>query len=86
MSRLTALGEQARQAARVLAAAPTALKNRALEAISAALLQRSGEILSANRADFDAARAGGMSDAMLDRLTLTESRLQIGRASCRERV
>ncbi len=76
MSRLTALGEQARQAARVLAAAPTALKNRALEAISAALLQRGGEILSANRADFDAARAGGMSDAMLDRLTLTESRLQ----------
>lgn len=67
---------QAKEAARILAAAPTEQKNRALEAISAALLQHADQILSANRADFDAAKASGMSDAMLDRLTLTEARLK----------
>ena len=76
MNELHTLGMQAKEAARILAAAPTEQKNRALEAISAALLQHADQILSANRADFDAAKASGMSDAMLDRLTLTEARLK----------
>ena len=75
MTDLRELAVQAKEAARVLAGASEERKNRALENISDALLRRQDEILAANRADCDAARADGMSDAMLDRLTLTGARL-----------
>ena len=66
----------ARHASRVLAAAGTAEKNAALEAMAQALLERREELLSANRADLEEARKGGMGRALLDRLTLTEERLR----------
>ena len=75
MTDLRELAAQAKEAARVLAGASEERKNRALENISDALLRHQDEILVANRADCDAARADGMSDAMLDRLTLTGARL-----------
>ena len=75
MTDLRELAAQAKEAARVLAGASEERKNRALENISDALLRHQDEILAANRADCDAARADGMSDAMLDRLTLTGARL-----------
>ena len=75
MTDLRELAVQAKEAARVLAGASEERKNRALENISDALLRHQDEILAANRADCDAARADGMSDAMLDRLTLTGARL-----------
>ena len=75
MTDLRELAVQAKEAARVLAGASEERKNRALENISDALLRHQDEILAANRADCDAARADGMSDAMLDRLTLTGVRL-----------
>ena len=40
------------------------------------LVENTAEILKANRQDYDEARASGMSDAMLDRLLLTEARIQ----------
>jgi glutamate-5-semialdehyde dehydrogenase len=65
-----AIGRGARAAARVLARADTATKNRALAAMAAAIRARSGELLEANRRDVERARAGGQKAAFIDRLTL----------------
>ena len=70
------MGERAREAASALALAGAEEKSGALAAIAAALGQNTGEILAANRADLDAARADGMAPAMLDRLALDEKRVQ----------
>ena len=70
------MGERAREAASALALAGAEEKNGALAAIAAALGQGPGEILAANRADLDAARADGMAPAMLDRLALDQKRVQ----------
>ena len=65
----------AAQAARQpLALASTDAKNAALEAMAVALVAAAPEILAANRQDIDAAR-GKVSDVMLDRLALTNTRL-----------
>ncbi|MDR0380657.1 MAG: glutamate-5-semialdehyde dehydrogenase [Oscillospiraceae bacterium] len=69
------LGGRARAAAPALAAAGTADKNRALFAVADALAAREEEILAANRKDVEAGRAGGMTSALLDRLTLTPARV-----------
>ena len=84
MTDLRELAVQAKEAARVLAGASEERKNRALENISDALLRHQDEILAANRADCDAARADGMSDAMLNRLTLTGARLERMAAAVRK--
>ena len=68
-------GAAAKAAARILAAADSAQKNRALEAIAQALTERSGEWLAANAEDIAAARAAGMREAMLDRLMLSPERI-----------
>lgn len=73
--RLDTLGQAAREAAYQLATTSTADKNRALAAIADELEVQASTILAANALDIDAARAGGMGEAMLDRLLLTESRL-----------
>ena len=53
----------------------TEKKNAALEAMAAALLGDIDEILAANAQDMDAAK-GHVSDVMLDRLLLTQSRIE----------
>mgnify|MGYP001594447646 CR=1 FL=1 len=65
----------ARRAAPYLARAATDVKNRALLAIARVLDGRPGEILTANRQDVEAATASGISAALVDRLTLTEKRI-----------
>lgn len=75
---MTALEKQAaaaKEAARVLGIAGTSLKNHALEAIASSIEGAYGSILAANARDIEKARADGMSVAMLDRLALSESRL-----------
>ena len=57
-----------------MAAASTEVKNAALRAMADALIARTGEILAANGEDMDAAQ-GHISEVMLDRLALTESRI-----------
>src|SRR4051794_28694238 len=69
------LAQKARAAARVLALAPAEQKNRALDAIEAALRAGMAEILAANADDVAEARAGGASTAFVDRLALTEARV-----------
>ncbi|HEX7606911.1 MAG TPA: glutamate-5-semialdehyde dehydrogenase [Usitatibacter sp.] len=66
-----AMGAAARAASRELARAPTAAKNRALEAAAEALVDREKTILAANARDVKAARSEGHDDAFIDRLTLT---------------
>lgn len=64
-----------RAASRRMAPLSTEIKNAALLAIAASLLERQEEILEANGRDYERARSGGLSDAMLDRLLLTPQRL-----------
>jgi glutamate-5-semialdehyde dehydrogenase len=59
-----------------LAVASRAEKDAALEAMAGALEARAGEILAGNESDVDAARGNGTSEAMLDRLALSESRIR----------
>lgn len=80
---LVAMGQAARSASRHLAVLTTAQKNAALEAIAAALEARAAEVLAQNALDVAAARAGGLSEALLDRLTLTEARIAGLAASAR---
>jgi glutamate-5-semialdehyde dehydrogenase len=70
------LGRDAVAAAAVLALASTATKNLALTKIAASLRARKAELLAANDRDMDAARAKGLSGAMLDRLALDDSRIE----------
>jgi glutamate-5-semialdehyde dehydrogenase len=70
------LARGARAAARVLALAPAGQKNRALEAIEAAIRAGSAAILAANAEDVAEVRAGGASAAFLDRLALSEARIK----------
>ena len=76
MTDLNIIGAAAKDAAFALANASTAQKDAALMAIAAALEARAADILSANREDVEAARAGGMSPSMLDRLSLSEARVK----------
>ncbi|GAA5214351.1 glutamate-5-semialdehyde dehydrogenase [Corallincola platygyrae] len=75
MSELQQLGQQAKVASYQLATAKTESKNKALLAIADGLKTRQEEILAANKQDIDAGRANGLTEALLDRLLLDESRL-----------
>lgn len=69
------LGQQAKAAEKSIAAASAMVKNNALEKIEAALRFNAEKILEANEADLKAAKENGMSEAMQDRLRLTEQRI-----------
>jgi glutamate-5-semialdehyde dehydrogenase len=66
------VGIAARAASRTMAAADTNAKNQALNFIASTILREKSALLKANKQDCDAAKANGLDDAMLDRLTLTE--------------
>jgi glutamate-5-semialdehyde dehydrogenase len=65
------LGEAARAAAREVARADTDAKNRALLAMATSVRRHEGDLIAANKEDVDAARAKGLDEAFVDRLTLT---------------
>lgn len=75
MTVLEQMGKNAKQAAWGLAAAG-ALKNEALYAMAAAIEDGESEILNANAQDLEAARKNGMSESLLDRLTLNPARIK----------
>jgi glutamate-5-semialdehyde dehydrogenase len=68
-------GKAAKVASRKLAFLSTEVKNKALLNIAEALIDKLNEILEANKIDYEKAKASGMSEAMLDRLMLSPSRL-----------
>ena len=72
---LLAMGKAARDAPFELAIAATARKNQALLAMANELELQQDVILAANAKDIEAGRASGLTDALLDRLLLNESRL-----------
>lgn len=69
------IARQGRAAASELALLPRADKDAALRAMAAELEKNVDRILAANSEDISRARAGGMTEALIDRLTLTESRI-----------
>ncbi|ENM3779706.1 glutamate-5-semialdehyde dehydrogenase [Vibrio paracholerae] len=73
---LTVLGKAAKAASFQLATASAAQKNQALAIMADQLEAQSASILAANAKDIALGREAGLSDAMLDRLLLNESRLQ----------
>jgi glutamate-5-semialdehyde dehydrogenase len=65
----------AKRASRELATLSSAVKDDALEAIAVALDEHADEILEANARDVELGHEGHLSDALLDRLTLTDGRI-----------
>lgn len=65
------LGQQARQASRLMASASTEAKNKALLSIAAQIRAQEADLLAANAQDLAQAKADGLDAAMIDRLTLT---------------
>ena len=70
------IGRSARAAARTMALASTAQKDRALEFMAAAIRAQSSCILAANADELAEARASGVSGAFLDRLMLDAARVE----------
>ncbi len=75
MEYIEQLGANAKKASPVLADMQTSAKNLALSYIAKALRENAAMIIEANAADLDNAKKNGMSEAMQDRLTLTEARI-----------
>ena len=73
---MLSLGAAARAAATILAKTPTAAKNKALLAAADAMRAGAGAILEANATDMAAAEQQNLSKAMLDRLLLTQERIE----------
>ncbi|MGH3713928.1 MAG: glutamate-5-semialdehyde dehydrogenase [Micromonosporaceae bacterium] len=72
---VTAAARRARQAALTLAVASRAAKDTTLYAMADALVAQAPRILDGNAADVERGRAGGLTDALIDRLSLSESRI-----------
>jgi glutamate-5-semialdehyde dehydrogenase len=70
------IGRAARRAARALALASPAQKNRALAAMAGAIRSSPAAILAANGEDVAEAKAAGATAAFLDRLTLDAKRIE----------
>jgi len=73
---VAAKARAAKEASRVLALAPTRVKNEALGQMARALEEKAAAIIEANRADLERARAKGYARAFVDRLTLTDTRIE----------
>ncbi len=75
MGLISAIAKQSANAAKQLAILDTSTKNNVLAAIAVALRENIAPILSANKDDLFQAEIAGLSAAMIDRLTLTEVRI-----------
>jgi glutamate-5-semialdehyde dehydrogenase len=73
---VTAKARAAKEAARALALASTGAKNEALLQMARGLEEKVGPVLEANRADLARGQAAGLTPAFLDRLTLSEARIE----------
>lgn len=76
MDSIEIIGKKAKNASRYMAKMTTNEKNDALRAVADAILEHKDDIMAANRIDYDRAKADGMSPALLDRLLLTDKRLE----------
>ncbi|KID54919.1 gamma-glutamyl phosphate reductase [Pseudoalteromonas luteoviolacea] len=76
MTLITNLAKNAASAAKKLAILDTEQKNTILKAMAAAIRASKNEIQQANELDLQAANDNNLSAAMIDRLTLTQSRIE----------
>jgi glutamate-5-semialdehyde dehydrogenase len=67
--------ESAKRAAQTVASASTETKDAALGRLAELLSERSAEVLEANAADLADERTAGLTEALRDRLTLSEARI-----------
>lgn len=72
---LIEMGQKAKRAARTLARLTTDQKNATIHCLADALISDQSTILAANATDVEAGKANGLSDSLIDRLMLNESRL-----------
>jgi len=70
-AQMTAIGQRARAASRIVGCAETQAKDAALLAIAEALEAAETTLLTENRLDMEAGRAAGLEPALLDRLEIT---------------
>ncbi|MES0810047.1 glutamate-5-semialdehyde dehydrogenase [Roseibium sp. SCPC15] len=70
------IGQRARAAGRVLATAPTEVKNKALLEMAKAVRAATPDILAGNKTDIETMTANGQTAAFLDRGTLSEDRIE----------
>ena len=78
------MGKKAKEASRKLLLLDAGTKNDALLAIAEELIVRKEEIKEANRTDLENGKKAGLSFALLDRLELTDSRIEGMAQSLRE--
>jgi glutamate-5-semialdehyde dehydrogenase len=83
-AQVEAKARAAKGAARALALAPTRAKNEALQQMARGLEEKAAAVLNANRSDLDRARTAGLTRAFVDRLTLTEGRIEEMAAGLRQ--
>ena len=76
MEYLNTLGQNAITAKYELQNLSTGKKNQVLQKAAKALVAATDQILAANRKDYEIAKEGGMSESLLDRLQLTNARIE----------
>lgn len=76
MGELITKGQNAKEASYILSNLSTTRKNEALESMAKKLLEKSNYIINANKKDLEEAKLKGMSESMLDRLSLNEDRIK----------
>jgi len=84
MNNLIEMGKAAKAASRQLAILTTTEKNEALNAIADELVAQGEKVLAQNALDIEDGRLRGLSEAILDRLLLTNGRLQSLAADIRQ--
>ena len=84
LAHVTGKARAAKEAARALALASTRSKNDALQQMARGLEEKTGLVLDANRSDLARARSAGLASAFMDRLTLSESRIEEMAAGLRQ--
>jgi len=84
VAHVEAKARAAKEAARILAVTAPRIKTEALMQMARALEEKAGTVLEANRADLERVRAAGHPRAFLDRLTLTDARVEEMAAGLRQ--
>ncbi|KPF43223.1 gamma-glutamyl phosphate reductase [beta proteobacterium AAP51] len=78
------LGQAARGAATLMAAAPSAAKDQALRALAQRLREAGPALQAANAQDLQAARAAGLAEPLVDRLKLTPAIVETVAQGCEQ--
>ncbi len=73
---LIVIGKHAKAASREMIRLGVTEKNEGLEAVAQALIANAHSLLEANQKDVERARMDGMKESLVDRLTLTEERIE----------